>query len=425
MNKIIENFLEREVKSKFRDQLNPNHRIEIQVNGNCDLKCSYCYCNKFPQLFPQVKKSKILNNLDILLNWFEENSFNPIIDLFSGELFSQSVGREVLEKIVNWHIKTKQQGQIIIPTNGNFLDSPEITEWVKKIIAKASNNGIKIILSISIDGKYAEQFRPKRNNKPRLDDFYHKVFSFASSYKFGIHPMIYSEAIDYWIENFDWFMDMLQKYNIPYSLLYLLEVRNYNWTVDQSKQMYKLMRHITSKICNIIKENNLDIKEIFKQNRMFNILSVFGTIGRGIGCSIQSTTQVRLGDLSVHPCHRTNYPELKAFEFKVKDNKITGITVDNPDMYLAIQSTDVTSLPFCQFCLFKFLCIGGCLGSQYEVNGDPFIPIPTVCRMEHQKISGIIDEFYDQGLLTKMYEILPKNKKNSIELYLKHFRRNL
>ena len=39
----------------------------------------------------------------------------------------------------------------------------------------------------------------------------------------------------------------------------------------------------------------------------------------------------------------------------------------------------------------KNSCRGGCLGSQLEVIGDPFVPIPTMCAMQHALMAGIIE----------------------------------
>ena len=62
--------------------------------------------------------------------------------------------------------------------------------------------------------------------------------------------------------------------------------------------------------------------------------------------------------------------------------------------------------PHCINCPINSLCIGGCLGAQYEVTGSMFIPIPTVCKVNLTLVKTIIDFFvthdiYDD-LLTRM-----------------------
>lgn len=345
MNKILENFLNREVYSVFKEKLNQKHTLEIQINGNCNLSCEYCYCTKFGSIiFPNESEKTILKNLEILLNWLKENNMNPRIDIFSGEPIIQKVGRKVLERVVDWHIENKLDGFIVIPTNGTFVDNPKLLEWTENIIKKSKDNNIKLLLSFSIDGKFTEKYRPLKNGT-RLEDFYDKVFDFVSKHEgCGIHPMIYSNAIDNWVENFDWFMEMINKYHIPVTSFYLLTVRNYNWSKEQVEKLYLLMRHITKYISGWMVENKIDAKD-FVIKHFFNIGSFLSRLNRGMGCSIQTSLQVRLSDLSVSPCHRLGYPEFKSFSFDVKNNKIVGTIPHNVVTYMAVQSTDRKTLP--------------------------------------------------------------------------------
>lgn len=426
MKEIVKNYLEREVFSAWKKGPGPEvlHDVELQINSICDLRCEYCYCKRFGDtLFPPELSgsSKVLTNLDILLDWFDENNMNPRFSLFSGELFSQSLGRKVLERIVEWLISNNYPNILVIPTNSNFIDNEKTTEWVSNIIKYAGQNNIEIKLSHSIDGFYAEKYRPKRNI-PRSDNFYDKLFKFGKEHNSAFHPMIYSKAIFEWKKNFDWFIQNLERYGFSYSALFLLEVRNYNWTPEQVSEYYNVIRYICSFVLNLMKELNLSMSDLIK-TKIFNLLGPFYTIGRGISCSIQSSTQIRLGDLTVHPCHRTNYPALKSWSFVVENNKIVDIEVHNPMLYMAVQSANINTSPMCECCFIKEMCYCGCLGSQYEVTGDLFTPIPTVCRMAHAKVFALLDEFYKQNLLDELACKLSENKKATIELYKKNFRR--
>ena len=63
--------------------------------------------------------------------------------------------------------------------------------------------------------------------------------------------------------NFDWFIKNLEKYGFNYSSLFLLEVRNYNWTSEQVSEYYKLIRYITSYVLKFKeKMNSLSITHI-------------------------------------------------------------------------------------------------------------------------------------------------------------------
>jgi radical SAM protein with 4Fe4S-binding SPASM domain len=149
--------------------------------------------------------------------------------------------------------------------------------------------------------------------------------------------------------------------------------------------------------------NNLEKFLFFLFKKGYNILSSpFNTIGRGIGCSIQSTIHLKLGELALVPCHRTSYPPFVFGYFKVKNNKIIGVNASNPELMLTIYSFDAKNQPQCENCLLKDICSFGCLGSQFEKTGDLFSPIPTVCQLEHVKISSIIRALKE----LKMFEIV-------------------
>lgn len=74
-------------------------------------------------------------------------------------------------------------------------------------------------------------------------------------------------------------------------------------------------------------------------NKM-NLFNNIGRHGRGVGCSIQTTMQLRLGDLTVTPCHRQSYDAFNGFKFIKKDNEIVDIEPLNLHYYLATMSTD-------------------------------------------------------------------------------------
>ena len=131
--------------------------------------------------------------------------------------------------------------------------------------------------------------------------------------------------------------------------------------------------------------------------RGYNILNPFGGVGRGLGCSIQAMVYVRLSDLAIVPCHRTSYDEFVYGYFNVENDEITGIKAKNPELMVEIYSFEAENQPYCEQCVIKEVCSHGCLGAQYEFNGDLFTPIPSVCALEHEKIRSIIKATKDIG----------------------------
>ena len=60
----------------------------------------------------------------------------------------------------------------------------------------------------------------------------------------------------------------------------------------------------------------------------------------------------------------------------------------------------------------------------YETHRDPFMPIPTVCALEHAKIAGILDELKALDLWHHFYDwAVPKQK--SMKLYYEYMQKEI
>ena len=152
------------------------------------------------------------------------------------------------------------------------------------------------------------------------------------------------------------------------------------------------------------------------KNKGFNILSSpLTTIGRGIGCSYQSSIQLRLGDLNIMPCHRTSYPHLMLAKFNVENDKITGLKAQSPELWIGSFATDGNTYPYCEQCGIKNLCPKGCHGAQLETTGDMFTPIPSMCRMEHYKLKGMIKAYKKIGIFNQLLNTIDKKKRESFK----------
>lgn len=433
-NELLKSFLNRTFfaswKSEDLNYLRNFKQLELEINSSCDLKCDYCYyTNHGKQLYPAniSKKKDILKHTDLIINWLDENKMFPIIEIFSGEPFIQNITYDILYKLIDFYYKNNVNSTIVIPSNFNFvLDDTKLDKF-RKIISYANSKDVTILCSVSIDGKYCDNDnRPFRTGYIRDDNFYDKVFKIAKEYNYGFHPMVYYNNIEKWIDNFLWFQEMFKKYDIPWDNLYLLEVRNDGWTKESVSEFYKFYKFVCDWTINKIsrdikfKDNKEKIEYLFS-TRCFNLFSTLGKCGRGMGCSIQSALYVRLGDLAIHPCHRLMYPWFKSAEFVVDNNKIVDIKAHNWQLYMNIISCNGANFPWCQDCLIKHVCGYGCLGSQFEAMGDPFVPIPSVCYLEHAKFKAIVDSLIENDYLNYFLNICGDEQKDTILVYLKYF----
>ena len=426
---LVRSFLQRTFFEAWKPENKNNEKylnyrsLELQINGFCDLNCNYCYYAKYQDdLYPTsiASKSNILKNLDIVLGWLDENGLEPELDLFSGELFFQDIGFEVLNRVVDWIIEGNKDIKVAIPTNYSFIFDDEKIERMEALIKKSKG---AVRLSCSVDGKYSDSNRPFKTGLIRDDAYYDKMFKFNKKWGFGFHPMIYSKNIEHWKKNWLWWQDNMEKHGISFENIYLLEVRNKEWSRIQIREFYKLIRFIVNWTWKNV-ENCVD-PEMFPQyvfdKKLFNLFSMFSTMHRGMGCSVQSTTQLRLGDLTTSVCHRAAYKAHNLWKFVTRDDKIIDVEALNYNLLIAVASLDYKNSPFCNYCSIRELCSGQCLGSMYEVNGDPFIPIPTVCALEHAKVAGMLDELGTLGLLPYFYSWCDV-KRGSIDVYEKYLK---
>lgn len=415
-NDILISFLKRNFFDKWAEN-DGSTFLELIVSDKCDHNCSYCYYRKYGHHFfneETRKEENILKNLDMVLRWLGKNNYRPKIDIFSGELFSTETGFKVLDRVIDY---LRPGEYTVIPSNMSFIFDDEKTERVLSLKKKAGMKDVGVLLSGSVDGKYMEENRPLLDGRKRDDEYYHKMFSFAAERRVGFHPMIYSKGIERWKENFLWFMKNYEKYGIDKKNFYLLEVRNAEWNKEQSLEFGKFVRFLTHWTWDFCGRNKNAFMDFMFKDGGFNILSdLFAGTGRGIGCSIQSSFAITLGDLTFPACHRTAYKFFLGGRFIVENGEIVRIQAENFLTYINIKSYDATTQPYCESCYIKHLCTKGCLGSQFETTGNIFIPIPSVCRLEHIKVISILRALKEINVLGEIISLTSQERKNNILL---------
>ncbi len=422
-DQLLNSFLERTFFDSWRRKSPAFGSLELQMGTTCNLKCKYCYYARYGEsLYPKriQNPDTIFNNLKTVLNWLVKNNYFPKIELFSGDPLIQDLGFKCLKLIMDSFKSAKSKvPSIVIPTNYTFLASADQTKKVEKLIKYSERTKVPIFLSASFDGKYCEGNRPFKSGRETRDDkYYDRCFTFNKKWSFGFHPMIYSELIENWEKNFLWFQKNFKKFGIPFHRIYLLEVRNAEWRDWQIKKFMNFIEFLIDWTYHVPCKKNAELFfDFFFKNRGYNILTnSTSTIGRGLGCSIQNTLNIRLGDLKIVPCHRTSYPPFVTGEFVIKNGEVTKIKSRNPEMMIGEITFDGKNLPHCENCLLRHACSKGCLGSQFETTGDLFSPIPTVCKLEHAKVYAIIKTLKRLNLYGKIYEKLTDEKRISFDI---------
>lgn len=382
--------------------------LEMMISPICNTKCSYCYIKNYSdKLYPcNYDENTLLENCDKLMNWIYLNKYYPErIEIFSGEFFNLPFWKKYLNIIIKY-LDLMEEGtgiKLVIPTNGTFLFNESKTQEINEYINYLKNKNYSIYLSLSIDGKYLDnETRPLRNGKKYDDSFYDRAFKFAKDQDLCFHPMIGAKGIDKWIDNFDWFISNIQKYfNLTrkeaFSRIYLLEVRNPDWSNSELKYFYKFLNYLLDNIFEGCK-SNYEKFLCFKYNGLNIFSQMISCVGRGLGCSFQSTFDVRMGDMALIQCHRTAYDELLAGHLLI-DKNILDIDIKNVNSYIFSNSFDFKYTNNCVDCPISNICIGPCIGCNYEVNKELYTMVPTVCKLEIVKVLTIIERLENEGIL--------------------------
>lgn len=404
---------------EYKNSLQKNTRVgslELYVTAACGQNCEYCYLIKNgDKLYPKElrKKETILKNTQILANYIlDKLPLLPRIDIFSGEIVGEPLFFEILDILLDCKAKGAGFGSIVIPSNFSFIHSEEKTLKVEEYIEKAKQLNVNLVFSASIDGYVLEdKTRPQKIYKARDEEFYDKTFAFCKKYHYCFHPMISAYGIDDWIENYKWWIEKCEQYDIPIlKNVMTLEVRNDDWTD------YKIQKY-------------LEFLEFYFQYHLNNTfeglprrmaLQLIGKLGENFGytnlllsekiqipsCSIGYQMTVRLGDLAIAPCHRLSYDDFLYGKFIVKDEKIVDVEAYNPFIATKILlSNQRKSHHGCDVCWNKDTCIKGCFGSQKENTDEIFMPVESVCNLLKAKTKKILELYDNFGVIEELKKL--------------------
>ena len=420
--------MEAEFFNEWKQGTNMYKHLELMLTYHCNLNCEYCYIHKNgPTLFPPhlCNTDTICNNIVKLLTWLGENGMNPNLELFTGELFSSEDGYRILECILHFYqshfYKYKVPNQIIVPTNFAFLDTNSDLR-VQGIIHSFSEMRIGVFFSASFDGLYADPIaRPFKSGLERTQRWYDRCFSWLSHMDQLPHPMIAPSTIHLWEKNFLWFMDMFKKYDMDPKDLYLLEVRNANWTTKNLQDYKHFCEFVMDWIWDYTLHNPKEFLQFFCVDTIKHYVGGFNFLGAQFfsnhsapGCTIQNYLFVRMGDLKMFPCHRLAYPQFELGQLNITDDNQLDLQSKNVALASEIYSFSPNLLPMCNKCAIKDLCGGQCYGSCFETTGNMFNPIPTVCALQTIKIKVIIAKLKEYNVF---YDFLGKiDQEKAIQL---------
>lgn len=426
------------------------------VTSQCNQKCEYCYLTNFRHLsYPPEADNieNIVRNFPLLLDYLHDTLKLKwtTYDIFSGEFFYFPEWEKIFQIILDFELKNNNQDhkEIIIPTNMSFLMNDKKTKKIEEWIDKLHQHNIHTFLSASVDGpkEVEAKARGLKDNLIKDDIFYDKLFKFLAKRHYTSHPMVskiflqnYKDNYIFWFNKFEeyncWIYNQQEEKIIDVPMW--LEVRNAEqWDTESLKLYREFLFFIAEYELEHLHKNNLtdfaikifdNFNEHQKYLGSFNHLQPhlldYPEIKNRIPCSIQQGIEIRLGDLTWVPCHRTCYPHLNYGHFILNKEQNKIIDFENNNIELAYKITLFNpnrSMMQCADCEIKGFCAKGCLGAQYEKNKELFSPIQSVCNMYYVKYRTIHDiaEKYDLYSIVLKSPYISKERKDFIT-YARH-----
>lgn len=408
----------------------PKGSLELFITPHCNQRCEYCYLVKHEGLYPReiATRENIIKNLRILLDWVVENRlYLPNIDLFGGEIWHTPFGLEIMDIIYEYMTeKGMPLPFITIPTNGTFIEYPNQIIEIQNRIDAFERIGCRVLISFSTDGKYAELDSRPRNDgsqaEEKLDAFYDRMFNFVKHNNYGFHPMLAAKSAKVWKKNFDWWLTMIRKFDLPIHSLMLLEVRNNDWEEEDIQAYEEFVEYLVQFTWDyhngdfnqfvddmLLLNQTYEIDDLFWGEGNTYVPCTFGDSKGVYGCTIQTHMTVRLGDLAIAPCHRTAYAKYLYGHFKLNDEgtKIIGLTANNPQVAINLFMLDNKyALLGCDTCAFNPVCMGTCRGQSVEAMQDIFQNDPKVCYFMKRKYTCLFNALEKRGVMTWLEENL-------------------
>ena len=331
-------------------------------------------------------------------------------------------GNQVLDTIIRYIKKGLNIKKIMIPTNCSFLMEDKLRSLMNNYFEIFNDLGVDFSISASIDGLFIDtKSRPFKNKQQtaviKNKEYYDNIISFLIEHDCGFHPMISAYSIEHQKDNYKWWFETLQNHlghpltpDEWHKYIMMLEVRNNDWTTEKIISYLDWLNYaIDFDIKNLWSGNTLDfiyyillrkngviskldntpykpITQFDSTNLCYSPKPLDGITDKGFTCSVGSSLIVRLGDLSIVPCHRTSYKKFIYGQFKVENDKIVGLTANNPFLMFNILFQGTTTMFKCDHCAIKNCCIKGCIGSQFESTEELFYPIESVCNFYKAKV---------------------------------------
>lgn len=327
--------------------------IENVVTERCNLACTYCYMNNNPTDMSVGVFTSILNNLDNVLKFYQQDIYH--LDFFGGE------------PLLNWELikqavpmlredqKCKSFGII-----SNLLElSDDKVDFIHKN---------KVNVSFSFDGLWNEFNRPLKNGSSSLKAYENKRDLIKQVSPNGCKAMVSPASLGTLVDNVNYLVDEWGFTFIDYSL-----VRDDIWTKEDIEKFRNEIRDLSNLQIEYIK-NGKDI--IIGFYRLYLLDMFFGKKygKRPFGCFAGNRGIGIMPNGIAYPCARFGTNR----EYPLYDFINDYFYEENTKIFLKQENINPQTFQACQHCYLYNYCNAGCTYSQML---NSFKPVSSICKL--------------------------------------------
>ncbi len=361
------------------------YKLSLDVSGQCNLDCIYCYSKEGNQSIRNNEKmdwDMAKKAIDFFFTKFASQATDFEVNIVgSGEpLFNFKLIKKIREYLKVWENKLYTKIVFWVFTNGTVF-TDEILNWFSE-----NKQGI----SISIDGakEIHDKLRVFPNKKGTYDKIVEEIEKLKkfSKGKGGLENFWVSVVLTRKHEDLISIFEELLNLKVKNVQIRPVRTRNTDLAisiqdVDRVLSMYeKFVKFLTNETL----EGNLEYLNLILNERDFLgrfILRLLLRQGINFRCGAAKSKICVLANGDIYPCDIScGTKELKIgniHDIQPIENSIT-------DEYFKL---GVTTKSYCNSCWAKFLCGGGCYFSAFLKNNQIDSPDEALCKL----IKGLIE----------------------------------
>jgi len=367
--------------------------FSLYISEDCNLNCKYCWNlgGRF-----QRNNGRLFSNdlIEYFTDLLKENKNDQIsIDFFGGEPL---LNFDLIKNLINRNIKINKNKKInyILTTNGT-LYSKEVSKFLKE-------SNVDIIFSLDGPEDYHNKYRKYKNNLGSFSDVIKGIDIYNNIY--GHKPTIRPtwtfdkkftlKKIYEWFEKNDFKLIEFEP-NFRFFNKFINE-KDINEVINQKKDFLNYIFNNIKYNLNNKKKRNVYYTWIKFISRILTKKNIFG-------CSLFKRDDICIGaNGDLFFCLALPYKEYKLGNLK-NSEKILNIS-NYSFIYKNVDQRDK-----CKFCWAKYICGGGCYGTNYQLSGDPLKPSDKYCLFQKKLFE--VDLYFILKMKVEMPVFFQKLKK--------------